>query len=216
MAKNLLFKIKEFLKAKFYNMAYVYRHIRLDTNKVFYIGIGTRSSYKRAKTTYRRNAYWKNITSKTKWCYEIIFDDISLEDAKLKEIELIKLYGREDKGEGTLCNLTDGGDATVGYIVKDEMKKILSEINKGKKLSEEHKRKMSESHKGKIFSEDTINKMRLAKIGKKQSIETIEKRRKKLMGNKSNTGKVLPESQKEKMRLSQQLRRQREKQGKVF
>lgn len=196
-------------------MAYVYRHIRLDTNKVFYIGIGTSSSYKRAKTTVRRNSYWKNITSKTKWDYEIIFDDISLEDAKLKEIELIKLYGRKDKGEGTLCNLTDGGDAITGYIVKDEVKKLLSEINKGKKLSEEHKRKISKSHKGKIFSGETINKMRLAKIGKKHSIETIEKRREKMMGNKSNTGKILPESQKEKMRISQQLRREREKQGKI-
>ena len=161
-------------------MAYVYRHIRLDTNTIFYIGIGSTSSYKRAKTTFRRNAYWKSITSKTKWDYEIIFDDISLEYAKEKEIEFIKLYGRKDKGEGTLCNLTDGGDATSGYIVKDEVKKFLSEINKGKKLSKEHKNKISESHKGKSFTEESINKMRLAKLYKKQSAETIEKRRKNI------------------------------------
>jgi hypothetical protein len=194
-------------------MAYVYRHIRLDTNAIFYIGIGTASSYKRARTIVRRNVYWKNIVSKTKWDYEIIFDDISLEHAKEKEIEFIKFYGRKDKGEGTLCNLTDGGDATTGYIVKNEVKQLLSEINKGKKLSKEHKSKISESHKGKIIAKESIDKMRLAKIGKKQSAETIEKRRKKLIGNKSNTGKTLPESQKEKMKLSQKLRREREKQG---
>jgi hypothetical protein len=192
-------------------MAYVYRHIRLDNNTVFYIGIGTSDSYKRAKTSIRRNSYWKNITCKTNWYYEIMIDNVSVEQTRSKEIEFIKLYGREDKKEGTLCNLTDGGDATTGYVVKDEVKRILSEKNKGKKLSEEHKRKISESNKGKMHTQEVINKMRLAKIGKKQSAQTIDKRRQKLIGNKSNTGKVLPEAQKEKMRISQRLRREREK-----
>ena len=29
-------------------MAYLYRHIRLDTNEIFYIGIGSDINYKRA------------------------------------------------------------------------------------------------------------------------------------------------------------------------
>ena len=29
-------------------MAYVYKHTRLDTNEVFYIGIGSQNKYKRA------------------------------------------------------------------------------------------------------------------------------------------------------------------------
>ena len=40
-------------------MAYLYRHIRLDNNEVFYIGIGSDSEgyYKRAKSHKYRNYY---------------------------------------------------------------------------------------------------------------------------------------------------------------
>ena len=192
-------------------MAYVYRHIRLDTNEVFYIGIGSQKFNKRANTTVKRNQFWKNIVSKTEWYHEILFDDISIEEAKQKEIEFIKLYGRKDLGEGTLCNLTDGGDGTLNYKVKDTVKEKLSIKNKGKVLSEEHKQKISCSHKGKVFSDKTLVKMRLAKLGTKQSNETINKRKVKLIGNKSNTGKKLSEETRQKMRESQQLRRLKER-----
>lgn len=147
----------------------------------------------------------------TSWYSEILFDNISVENAKLKEIEFINLYGRSDLGNGTLCNLTDGGDATLGYVVNKETKKRLSDINKGKKLSIEHRNKISNSHKGKVFTEEWLLKMRNAKLGKKQTEETINKRRLKLIGNKSNTGKKLSEEQRNKMKESQQLRRIREK-----
>lgn len=192
-------------------MAYVYRHIRDDKNEVFYIGIGLTNSYKRAKTTVSRNGHWKKIVALTSWYSEILFDNISVENAKLKEIEFINLYGRSDLGNGTLCNLTHGGDATLGYVVNKETKKRLSDINKGKKLSIEHRNKISNSHKGKVFTEEWLLKMRNAKLGKKQTEETINKRRLKLIGNKSNTGKKLSEEQRNKMKESQQLRRIREK-----
>lgn len=188
-------------------MAYVYRHIRLDNNEPFYIGIGIREKYRRASTIVRRNQFWKNIVAKTDWISEIIFDEISIDEAKKKEIEFIKIYGRKDKGEGTLVNLTDGGDGTTCHIVSEETKITLSKFNKGKKLSEAHKKKISESHKNKKFSEETLQKMRDAKLGKKQSEETIKKRSLKLIGNKSNTGKKLPFEQREKMAASQKRRR---------
>ena len=34
-------------------MAYVYRHIRLDKNEPFYIGIGSDKTYKRANARYK-------------------------------------------------------------------------------------------------------------------------------------------------------------------
>lgn len=47
---------------------YLYRHIRLDTNVPFYIGIGTykstskyKNKYNRAFTHNKRNQYWKNV-----------------------------------------------------------------------------------------------------------------------------------------------------------
>lgn len=182
-------------------MAYLYRHIRKDTNQVFYIGIGTRENHRRARTIVRRNRYWKNIVSKTEWESEVVFDDISIDEAKKKEVEFIALYGRSDLGLGTLVNMTDGGDGTFGIIISDEKRKEMSIRNMGKTLSAEHKNKISEAHKGKVFSDNTLQKMRDAKIGTKQSEDTINKRRLKLMGNKSNTGKKWTDSQREKVRL---------------
>ena len=89
-------------------MAYVYRHIRLDKNQPFYIGIGSDAEYKRANERARRSELWKKITAKSDYFVEIIADEVSVEFAKEKEIEFIKLYGRIDKRTGTLCNMTDG------------------------------------------------------------------------------------------------------------
>lgn len=95
-------------------MAYLYRHIRLDKNIPFYVGIGGDDSYKRANNYLDRNPIWKNITNKTEYKIDIILDDLTWEEACKKEKEFIALYGRKDLGKGTLVNLTDGGDGVVG------------------------------------------------------------------------------------------------------
>ena len=127
-------------------MGYVYTHRRLDTNEIFYIGIGgfnlseKEGSYKRAFCK-KRTIFWKNITSKTDYTVEITLDNLSLEEASNKEIEYIKLYGRRDLGLGALVNLTDGGEGSIGRIP----------WNKGQKtgnLSDKTKKKISESNKG--------------------------------------------------------------------
>ena len=54
-------------------MFYVYRHIRLDKNCVFYIGVGTvmersrveKWRYERAYSTEGRNKHWKRVYNKT-------------------------------------------------------------------------------------------------------------------------------------------------------
>lgn len=102
---------------------YVYRHIRLDKNEVFYIGIGTKklkklsykSLYSRAFDKTSRNFLWKRITEKTKYKVEIIFEDSDRFFIKQKEQEFISLYGRKLSGKGTLCNLTIGGDGGGNY-----------------------------------------------------------------------------------------------------
>jgi hypothetical protein len=119
-------------------MAIVYRHRRLDTNKIFYIGIG-----KEEKRAYRkdgRNSYWNNIINKTDYNIEIIAKDIDWETACELEIFLISEYGIKN-----LSNITLGGEGNLGNLHSIETKKILSEKlkgktawNKGLKSSEEH------------------------------------------------------------------------------
>lgn len=173
-------------------MPYVYRHIRLDKNEPFYIGIGSKEGFYRAYEKRKRNKIWNDITSKSDYSVDILFEDISWEDACKKEIEFIKLYGRINNKTGVLCNLTDGGDgiygvvrsvehreklriANTGKIVSQETREKLRKANLGKKQSKETKQKRSDSLKGRKLSKEHIEKVRLKNIGKKRSIESINK-----------------------------------------
>lgn len=160
------------------NKHYLYKHIRLDKNEVFYVGIGTiqkNSSYKRAFSVFGRSSYWKRITSKTDYKVEIILESNNFEFIKQKEIEFIKLYGRKDLGLGTLCNLTDGGEGATNVIIKEETRNKISKANKGKKRTQEQKLrlsecrkgiKLSEEHKSKLFSEIHRKNLSIAAKGK--------------------------------------------------
>lgn len=131
---------------------YLYRHIRLDKNQVFYIGIGSKTKtdykyYKRAHKIHGRNNFWKNIIQKTEYEVEIILESDNLEFILCKEKEFIKLYGRRDLKEGTLVNLNDGGEKPTRNLVSDSTKQKLKDINLGKKYSEKTKKKVSNSSK---------------------------------------------------------------------
>jgi hypothetical protein len=143
-------------------MAYVYRHIRTDKNQPFYIGIGSDTEYKRANERARRSELWKKIAKKSDYIVEIIADDVSVEFAKEKEIEFIGLYGRIDKGTGTLCNLTDGGDGINGYIFTASHRQKLSEKGRQRIVSEEQKEKLRKYRKGIKNSEEARRKISLA------------------------------------------------------
>jgi hypothetical protein len=95
-------------------MAYVYTYTRLDKNEVFYVGIGSDSKYKRAKNKSLRTDYFKKIINKSECKLNIVFDGLSWEEACVKEIELIALYGRKDLKTGSLVNFTDGGEGRKG------------------------------------------------------------------------------------------------------
>ena len=168
-------------------MAVVYQHRRMDTNEVFYVGIGV--DEKRPYDKNKRNRVWKNIVKKCKdYEVEILHENLSYQECKVIEIDLIRKYGRKDLGTGSLCNLTDGGDGTVGWIVSEETLKKMSEGKTGEKNnmfgkthSDETRRKISEAGKGKtgekhsMFgktpSEETRRKMSEAQKGKTLSDE---------------------------------------------
>lgn len=143
-------------------MAYVYRHIRLDKNQPFYIGIGKR--IQRAYDVKNRNKHWHSIVANSEYRVEILFDDLDYDSAKQKEMELISLYGRNDLGLCTLVNMTDGGEGSVNVIVSEKRKKIASEMAKkrtGVKLSDETRKRISDSKKGVKQSEENILKRKL-------------------------------------------------------
>lgn len=119
------------------NVGYLYRHIRLDKNEVFYVGIGADKNWKRAYSERSRNPHWRNVVNKTKYDVEILFDNMQLDKLKLKEIELIKLYGRRDLGMGSLVNMTDGGDGILGLKKPHTGRKgkSLDEIYKNSELA---------------------------------------------------------------------------------
>jgi hypothetical protein len=102
---------------------YLYRHIRLDKNEPFYIGIGTKNKrnslkdsmmYNRGYSKTGRNNIWHKIVAKTDYEVEILLESDDYEFIKQKEIEFIALHGRKNLNEGSLINLTDGGDS-LGY-----------------------------------------------------------------------------------------------------
>lgn len=130
-------------------MAYVYRHIRLDKNEPFYIGIGGLSKfdyYKRSKTKSNRGKIWRQIANKVDYRIDIILDDLSEQEAKQKEIELIALYGRIDKKTGILANLTDGGDGVVGMVISEDTKIKIIESRKGFKHTFDSIEKIKKNH----------------------------------------------------------------------
>jgi hypothetical protein len=158
-------------------MPYVYRHIRLDKNEPFYIGIGSDNDYKRAYYIQKRNNIWNKIVSNTSFEVEIILDNLTWDDACNKEKEFIKLYGRKNLKTGILSNLTDGGEGVYGLKFTDESKKKMSIAQKNKKpISEETRNRMSIAsrsrdmayNKGKIQSEETKSKRSLSLIGIKK------------------------------------------------
>jgi hypothetical protein len=113
-------------------MAHIYRHIRLDKNEPFYIGIGADDLCKRAyddKATHRSD-WWNRIVSKSGYSVDILFEDVTIDFAKEKEKEFISLYGRIDLGTGTLCNQTNGGDGINGWKATPKTKLKMSEAAK--------------------------------------------------------------------------------------
>ena len=182
---------------------YIYRHVRIDKNEPFYIGIGTKSEqdlkygyYGRASAKHIDNNIWLKIIAKTEWRWEILLESDDRKFISEKEKEFILLYGRKCDNSGTLANLTLGGEENHGYKHSDEAKRKISESQKGKpgrrlgaKLTPEQCEKFSEIQK------EVANRP-----------EMLEFRKEKMMGNTYMLGKTHSEESKKKMSESAKKR----------
>ena len=120
---------------------YIYFHKRADDGVVFYVGIGIgRRAYRESN----RSQFWKRIVEKHGYNIEFPHKDLTQDEAKQLEIHYISAFGRLDRGTGTLCNMTDGGDGRVGYKCTNETKEKMRKAATGVKFTEERKRKIGE------------------------------------------------------------------------
>lgn len=125
---------------------------------------------------------WDNIK------HEILYTDLSKEEAEQKEIELIAEHKSNDKGYG--YNIDNGGNCggsrsketrekisqSLKYTLStEEGKEIHSKASIGRQHSEEWKRMMSEIHSGKTVSQKTKAKISNANKGRNHTEETKNK-----------------------------------------
>jgi hypothetical protein len=171
---------------------YEYRLPESDGGHTYYVGQG---NYNRPYKSHPYRGHERNpcIKPKDKNQIFIIKDNLTEQEAKDLEIELIAKHGRIDQGEGYLINKTDGGEGNNGWVASEETKRKMSEAHKGKNLTEDHKRKLSKAHKGKKLTED--HKRKLSKANKGKSIS--EEHRRKI--SEAAKGKIITEESKRKM-----------------
>lgn len=116
-------------------MFYVYEHIRLDTNAVFYVGKGCGG---RVRSKDKRNKHWHAIVDKAGYSGRVVAESDDEELIFLAEEERIDQLKRIGC---PLANKTAGGaGGTKGYRHTEETKRRISKNLKGKLAGEKHPR----------------------------------------------------------------------------
>ena len=179
----------------------VYQHINLTNNKK-YIGITKQNASARWGTNgvnYKSSPHFYSAIQKYGWDnfqHDILYSDLSKDEACAIEKELIKEYKTQDPQYG--YNVMEGGVAPsipteirqimsekmkgnkngLGKVCSEEKKRKISEAQKGRKLTEEHKRKLSEAKKGKTYrplSEERKRKISDAQKKKQVYCEELDR-----------------------------------------
>lgn len=163
----------------------VYMHTSPNNKK--YIGITSQKPERRWRKNgegYKDHLYFWRAIQKYGWDnfkHDILYTDLTKEEAEQKEVELIAYYNSNNIDFG--YNMSVGGESgSKGYKYTNEQRKRMSENRKGEKNGMYGKHHTEESiEKGRIkhlrenLSPDTIRKMSVAKKGKKRSNESIIK-----------------------------------------
>ena len=156
---------------------YVYVHIRLDNNTVFYVGKGTGN---RAYDL-DRSDFHNSVRDEYDCKVVIIKDKLTESQAFRLEKRMIEYYVltlgygipidgyRDFSNNYYLTNFTWGGEGASGMHHTEETKQKLREINKGKHYSEETKKKQSNSQKERWNSMSNERKEELGNIFSKNT-----------------------------------------------
>lgn len=146
----------------------VYQH-RNKVNGKIYIGITSQNPETRwgiNGCNYKSSPHFYAAIQKYGWDnfeHDILYAELTKEEACLKEKELIKLYDSMNPLYGYNC--TSGGDI---FVLNDLAKKKKSKSMLGNKnglghpCSEDKKKKISEAQKGRHFPEEQKAKMSVA------------------------------------------------------
>ena len=176
----------------------------LDLDNVpFYVGKGKDDRHKvykhSTKQPFLENKIRKVGVNNIK--IHFLHENLTEKEAFSWESYWIKYIGRRDLGQGSLVNLTDGGEGSSGWVCPEETRKKIGEANKGRKPTKTARQKMSRAHmgnqrrKGIPHSKETKRKMSKAHKGN----WTGEKN--PMYGKPAwNKGKKMSEEQKEKLR----------------
>jgi len=139
-------------------------------------------------------------TNDSSWSVHKVYKDLTNEEANQLEVDLILAYGRFDLGEGTLANLTDGGEGMLGHKHTDETKAKLStarmgpnnpmfgkpSYNRGRKHTPESLTKMRIAHQGKSHTSEAKAKISASTKNKPKSMETRKKMSERQLGPKNH------------------------------
>lgn len=158
-------------------MYYVYLHRRKNDNRVFYVGKGKSN---RAYVKSNRSEHWKRIVNKYGYTIEIVFEDLTEQEALQCEIDTIleMRYFNEP-----LCNQTNGGEGTSGKKISESHKKAISDAQRGRVRTEKELKSLSDRTRGRKCSKEHLEKLSLSRKGKVKSPEWVEQTRKRMLEN---------------------------------
>ena len=126
----------------------LYKHE--SPNGKVYIGITSQKPLQRwsCGNGYKNNSYFTRAIKKYGWDnfkHEIIFENLTKEDAKQLEIEYIKKFKSNVRRYG--YNISSGGESKSGTKISEYQKQRIREGTKNRVLTESYRKKLSESTK---------------------------------------------------------------------
>lgn len=127
---------------------------------------------------------WDNDGSKA---FSLLILELVEDESKLIEREQYWLDFYKSYDDNCGYNISPTAGNTLGVKIRDESKRKMSQVRKGRRFTEEHRRKISIALKGKKKKPEAIEKMRMALTGRKLSEEHKQKIRASCKG--INTGK---------------------------